>query len=115
MSFWDTLIRKDSKHAFQRAWLEVRGHSDIERVPFSFSTISDDRLSAEESSMHFGFDKRSKGIFTYDYKLPFVTGARVSFRDGTSMVVSSIISVVDEEKAQADGQGIIGLNIYFGA
>lgn len=116
MSYWKGLglIRKDKRNAFQKAYLYVRTSDDIEKLPFTFCTIQDDSLSMVESTMPIDYDKRTKGIFTYNYTLPFVNGARVEFLDGTTMYVSSIISVVDEEKAQADGKGIVGLNIYFG-
>ena len=116
MGYWNRLglVRKDKRNAFQKAYLYVRTNDDIEKIEFSFSTISDDTLTATESTMPMGYDKRTKGIFTYDYLLPFVNNARVEFLDGTTMYVSSIVSVIDEEKAQADGQGVVGLNIYFG-
>lgn len=115
MGYWEKLglLRKDDNNCFEKAFLEVRNF-DIEKVPFRFKTISDDVLTDTESVMPMTYDKRTKGIFVPDYRLPFVNGARVIFLDGTTMVVSSIVKVVDDAKAQADGIGTIGLNVYFG-
>ena len=56
----------------------------------------------------------------YDTKGPefrtlnFVNGGRVEFLDGTTMTISAVIKQIDEQKALSDGEGVIGLNIYFG-
>ena len=116
MSYWNRmgLLRKDDNKCFGKAILEVRGVDRIEKYKFRYKTISDEVITNSSSVLNMDYDSRAEGIFVYDYKLPFVNGARVKFLDGTSLVVSSITKVIDDEKAQADGVGLVGLNIYFG-
>lgn len=114
MGYWKNILRKDDRHCFQDAFLEVRTARGIKKEPFKYSTINDDALVDTDSAIPMSYDKRTKAIFVSDYWLPFVNGARITFKDNTSMVVSSIIKVVDEQKALSDGQGVIGLNIYLG-
>ena len=114
MGYWKDILRKDDKHCFEEAFLDVRDIKGIKQVPFKYSTITDDAIVNTESALPMTYNKRTKAIFVSDYTLPFVNGARVTFKDKTSMVVSSIIKVIDEQKALSDGKGIIGLNVYLG-
>ena len=116
MSYWNKLglLRGDNNNCFLRAFLQVRTDEDIEEVEFKYKVISDNTLTDTASIMPMTYDKRTKGIFVYDYRLPFVNGARVRFLDGTTMTISSIVEVVDEFKAQNNGMGVIGLNVYLG-
>ena len=116
MSYWRSLglIRKDKRNCFQTGFLLVRANGEIKKLPFKFSIISDSVLSNETSVLPMEYDKKVKQIFTPAYQLPFVNNARIEFTDGHSMVISSITEVVDEEKAQSDGKGLVGLNIYLG-
>lgn len=114
MGYWNKFLRKDKKNCFQDATLLVRVYEDIKEIPFKFSSVNDDVLLDAESSIPMTYDKRTKAIFVYDYKLPFVNGARIRFADNSTMTISSIVKVVDEKKAFSDGEGIIGLNIYLG-
>lgn len=116
MGYWERLgfIRKDKMKCFEYAELEVRSKETIKLFKFRFKTIAEDRVDNVESSLAITYDKRIKGIFVFDYKLPFVSGARVKFNDNTTMTVTNVVKVIDEDKAESDGKGIIGLNVYFG-
>lgn len=117
MGFWNELglLRKDNRKCFQNACLITRDSTHAEkRIPFKYSTINEMSIADTESSMPMNYDKKTKAIFTYDYNLPFVTGARIELMDRTTMVVTSIEDVVDENKAERDGVGRIGLNLYLG-
>lgn len=116
MGYWKSLdlLRNDNRNCFQRAFLEVRTKDGMKKMPFTYTTISDDTLTDTESAMPMNFDKRTKGIFVTKYWLPFVSNARIQFKDGSTMTVTSTTKVVDEQKALTDGEGIIGLNVYLG-
>lgn len=114
MGYWKDILSKDDKHCFQEAFLEVRDNKGIKKLPFKYSTINDDTIVNTESALPMTYDKRTKAIYVRNTHLPFINGARVVFKDNTSMVVSSIIKVIDEQKALSDGEGVIGLNIYLG-
>lgn len=116
MSFWRSLglIRKDQRNCFQTGFLLVRANGEIKKRPFKFSIVSDTIISKEMSVMPMEYDKKVKQIFTPAVDLPFANGGRIEFTDGHSMVISSVTEVIDEEKAQSDGKGLIGLNINLG-
>lgn len=116
MSYWNSLglLRKDRRKCFQRAFLLVRANGEIKKYPFKFSTINDDAITDAESAIPMNYDKRTKAIFTPNINLNFVNGGRVEFLDGTTMTISAVIKQIDEQKALSDGEGVIGLNIYFG-
>ena len=117
MSYWNEmgLLRNDNNKCFEKAYLLTRMQDRIKKIVFKYETIADDVVVDTDSSMPMAYDKRTKGIFVPSYWLPFVNGARVEFSDGTTMTISSITKVIDKDKAERDGKGIIGLNIYFGA
>lgn len=114
MSYWKKmgLLRKDEEQTFEKAFLLVRENNQITRVPFKYKTINES-VADTDSIMPMSYDKRTKGIFAWAYWLPFTSGARVDFGDIT-MTVSNTQNVVDSEKAQSDGKGIVGINVYFG-
>lgn len=116
MSYWKSLglIRKDQRNCFQTGFLLVRANGEVKKHPFKFSIVSNTVISSETSVVPMQYDKTIKTIFTPAFHLPFVNGARIEFTDGHSAVVSNITEVIDEEKAQSDGNGLIGLNLYLG-
>ena len=116
MGYWDKLglLRNDNQNCFEDGILEIRTTDGIGEIHFRYKTINDDALIDTESAIPMTYDKRTKAIFTNQHNLPFVNGARIKFKDNTTMVISSVIKVVDEQKALSDGQGVIGLNIYLG-
>lgn len=115
MGFWNNILRKDERKCFQVAKLLVRGQNGILKQEFKFTTVSEESISDTESALAMTYNKKTRTIFTNCYWLDFCNGARVEFADGSTMTISNITKIVNEEKAQRDGKGIIGLNISLGA
>lgn len=116
MSYWENmgLLRKDNTKCYQIGFLYVRGKHGENRLTFNFRDVATETISNAESIANFTYDKKTKTIFTPNTNLPFVNNARIGFMDGSTMVISSISQVIDENKAQFDKKGIIGLNLYLG-
>lgn len=116
MSYWDkfNLLRKDEQQCFEEAFLEVRTAEENKKIPFKYSTITDDVLVNTDSAIPMSYDKRTKAIFVTQHWLPFVNGARIVFKDKSTMFISSVTKVIDKQKALTDGEGVIGLNLYLG-
>ena len=117
MGFWNDLglLRKDNNKCFQKAFLITRDKTHAEkRIPIKFSVVSETNVADTLSAMPMTYDKKTRTIFVYQYNLPFVTGARIEFMDKSTMTITSIDEVIDEDKAERDGRGLIGFNLYLG-
>lgn len=107
------ISNKTNNHkSYEKAVLLVKAEDEILPKKFNYETVADEAY--QESSGIIGeMTIRTKTIFTPNYWLPFVKGAKVRFESGEELTIKTITEVKDAKKALGLNRGLLGLQIIF--